>query len=191
MSKYKYYLRKPKSEIVKDFLYWLTVSGAVAIAATSPYFGANLWKAFKLRKEYKKEKICSVFYRLKRRGCIEIKKRGHQIYISLTEKGKKEAGWLQINALKIKKPKEWDKKWRIVIFDISQIKKIYREAFRGKLKELGFQPLQKSVWIYPFDCQDEIELLKDFFGLTEKEVRLIVSSDIGKPDQLKEMFKLS
>ena len=108
-----------------------------------------------------------------------------------TEKGKKEAGWLQINDLKIKRPKEWDKKWRIVIFDISQLKKIQREAFRGKLKEIGFQPLQKSVWIHPFDCRDEIDLLKDFFGLTEKEVRLIVSPEIGGDEQLKEIFKLN
>jgi DNA-binding transcriptional regulator PaaX len=191
MTRYKYYFRKPKSEIVKDFLYWLMISGAVVVAASSPYFGVNLWRSFRNRKDHKKERICSAFYQLKRRGCIEIKNRGRQIYISLTEKGKKEAGSLQIDALKIKKPKEWDKKWRILIFDIPQLKKIHREAFRGKLKELGFQPLQKSVWIHPFDCRDEIELLKDFFGLTEKEVRLIVSSDIGRINHLKEMFKLS
>jgi DNA-binding transcriptional regulator PaaX len=191
MSKYKYYFRKAKSEIVKDFLYWLMISGAVAVAAGSPYFGVNLWKAFKRRKKYESKKIYDVFYRLKRRNCIEIKNRGYQVYISLTEKGKKEAGWLQINALKIKKPKKWDKKWRIVIFDIAQLKKIQREAFRGKLKELGFKPLQKSVWIHPFDCKDEIELLKDFFGLTEKEVRLIVSPDIGKEKELRKIFRLS
>lgn len=191
MSKYKYYFRKPKSEIVKDIFYWLMVSGAVAVAASSPYFGVNLWKSFKQRRKYESKKIYNTFYQLRRRGCIEIKNRGHQIYISLTEKGKKEAGWLQINALKIKKPKEWDRKWRIVIFDISQLKKIYRETFRGKLKELGFQLLQKSVWIHPFDCRDEIELLRDFFGLAEKEVRLIVSSDIGEDGQLKEIFKLN
>ena len=191
MSKYKYYFRKAKSEIVKDFLYWLMISGAVAVAAGSPYFGVNLWKAFKRRKKYESKKIYDVFYRLKRRNCIEIKNRGYQVYISLTEKGKKEAGWLQINALKIKKPKKWDKKWRIVIFDIAKLKKIQREAFRGKLKELGFKPLQKSVWIHPFDCKDEIELLKDFFGLTEKEVRLIVSPDIGKEKELRKIFRLS
>lgn len=191
MAKYKYYLRKPKSEIVKDILYWLMVAGGVAIAATSPYFGLNLWRSFKWRRKYKRKKVSDVFYRLRRRGCVEIKKKGHQIYIALTERGRKEAGWLQIDALKIKKPKTWDRKWRIVIFDISQLKKLYRETFRGKLKELGFYPLQKSVWIHPFDCRDEIELLKDFFGLTEKEVRLILAKDIGRDDWLKKIFKLS
>ncbi len=190
MSKYKYYFRKPKSEIVKDILCWLMVAGAVSIAATSPYFGLNLWKGFKHRRKYQRKKVEDAFYRLRKEGCIGTKKKNHQIYIALTEKGKKKAGWLQINDLKIKKPKNWDKKWRIVIFDISQLKKLYREAFRGKLKELNFVPLQKSVWIHPFECRDEIELLKDFFGLSEKEVRLIITQEIGKDNWLKKIFKL-
>ena len=192
--KYKYYFRKPKSEIVKDILYWLAVGGAVCIAATSPYFGINLMRGvkrwLKYRKTYAKKRITDTFKRLERQGCIKIERRGYQIYIRLTEKGKKMAGWLQVDALKIKRPKRWDKKWRIVIFDISQLKKFYREAFRGKLKELGFFPLQKSVWIFPFDCRDEIELLREFFGLSQKEMRLIVAQDIGPDDWLKKKFKI-
>jgi len=191
MSKYKYYFRKPKSEIVKDILYWLVVGGAVSIAATSPFFLTNLLKGFKRGQKYKRKKIYNAFYILRKEGCIEIKKKNHQIYISLTDKGKKKAGWLQIDVLKIKKPKKWDGKWRIIAFDIAQLKRIYRDAFRGKLKELGFYPLQKSVWIHPFDCRDEIELLREFFGLGEKEVRFIVTEDIGKDDWLKKIFKIS
>ena len=191
MSKYKYYFRKPRSEIIKDVLSWLLTAGVVVIAATSPYFITSLAKSFKNKRlrRYKRKKISDAFYRLRKEGCVEIAKRGHQIYISLTEKGRKKAGWLQIDSLKIKRPKKWDGKWRIVIFDIAQLKKLYREAFRGKLKELGFYPLQKSVWIHPFNCSDEIELLKYFFGLSEKEIRLIVAEDIGQDDWLKKIFK--
>ena len=45
--KYKYYFRKPKSEIAKDILYWLAITGAITIALTSPYFGRNLLKGLK------------------------------------------------------------------------------------------------------------------------------------------------
>jgi len=193
MTKYKYYFRKPRSEIIKDILSGLAIAGAIYIAASSPYFVLNLERGIKkwLReKKYKKKRVYDAFYRLRKEGCIKIEKKNHQIYISLTEKGKKKAGWLQIDSLVIKKPKKWDKKWRIVIFDISQLKKLYREAFRGKLKELGFYPLQKSVWVYPFDCRDEIELLQEFFGLSEKELRVIITEDIGKDDWLKKIFKL-
>lgn len=166
------------------------ITGAVSVAATSPYFGLSLLKRFTQEEKYKRRKVYDAFYRLRKEGCIEVKKKNRQIYISLTEKGRKRAGWFQIDNLRTKKPKKWDHKWRVVIFDIAQLKKFYREAFRGKLKELNFYPLQRSVWIYPFDCRDEIELLRDFFGLTEKEIRLIITQDIGRDDWLKKIFKL-
>jgi len=97
---------------------------------------------------------------------------------------------MQIDDLEIAKQKKWDKKWRLVIFDIAQIKKIYREAFRGKLKDLGFRSLQKSVWVHPYECQVEIELLKDFFGLSDKELRLIVAQSIGIDEEFKKEFRL-
>ena len=121
---------------------------------------------------------------------IEVKKQGRQIYISLTKEGKRKAGIFQINSLRIKRPQKWDKKWRLVIFDISQLKKMHREAFRGKLKELGFCLLQKSIWINPFDCRAEIEVLRDFFGLSEKEIRVVTAENIGDDNKLKENFKL-
>jgi DNA-binding transcriptional regulator PaaX len=194
LVKYKYYFRKPKSEIVKDIIYGLFVVGVFTIASSSPKFWWKLWEAIlkgKLKSNYPKKKVYNAFQTLLKRGDVEIKRRGKQIYIYLTEKGKARAGWLQINDLKIKRPKKWDGKWRIVIFDISQLKKFYREAFRGKLKELSFYPLQKSVWICPFDCQAEIELLRKFFGFSEKELRLIVAEDIGEAKELKKFFKLS
>ncbi len=195
LRKYKYYFKKPRSEIIKDIFNWLLIAGAVGVAATSPYFGINLWKEFKRwgqkRKKYSRKRTYDAFYNLRRQGLIEIQKRNHQIYIALTEKGRKKAGWLQIDSLKIKRPKKWDGEWRVVIFDISQLKRLYREAFRGKLKELGFYPLQKSVWLHPFDCRAEIELLKDFFGLSEKEIRLIIAKDIGSDIQLKQFFNLA
>jgi DNA-binding transcriptional regulator PaaX len=190
VGKYKYYFRKPKSEIAKDILRYLLVAGMVYVAASSPYFTIRLLRGIKKWKKYPGKKLSSTFCRLKKQGCLKIEMKNRQIYISLTEKGRKKAGWLQIDALKIRKPKKWDGKWRIVIFDISQLKKFFREAFRGKLKELGFYPLQKSVWVIPYDCWDEIELLKDFFGLTEKEVRVILAEEIGRDDQLKKFFKL-
>jgi len=191
MTKYKYYLRKPRSEIIKDILLVLATGGLICLAATSPYFGVNLIRGISRWKKYKPRKLTDAFKRLQKRGCIEIEVIRNQIYIRLTKEGRKLAGWMQIDALRIKRPKKWDGNWRLVIFDISQMKKSHREALRGKLKQLGFYPLQKSVWIHPFECRDEIELLRDFFGLSEKEMRLIVARDIGKDDWLKEHFKLS
>jgi len=131
MSKYKYYFKQPKSEIVKEVFQWLTTAGVVCIAVTSPYFILNLIRAYKRSKrkdsyDYPKKRMYDTFYNLKKAGHIKIRKEGKQIYISLTKKGRKKADWLQINDLKVKKPRKWDGKWRIVIFDIAQIKKFYR-----------------------------------------------------------------
>lgn len=191
MTRYKYYFRKPKSEIVKDIFKWLAVAGAVCIAASSPYFAVNLMRSMKQGKKYEKGKVYDAFYNLKRQGCLDIKKMNNQIYISLTEEGKKKAGRFQISSLEIKKPKKWDNKWRVVIFDISQLKRTKREAFRGKLKELNFYPLQKSVWVCPYECRDEIELLREFFGLDKKEIRLLVVQDMEDDTFLRKIFKLS
>lgn len=191
IKKYKYYFRKPKSEIVKDVLAGLLITGAISVAATSPYFVNNLLKNYGQWKKYPKKKTYNAFYLLRKQGCINFEKQNHQIYISLTEKGKKKAGMFQIDSLKINRPKIWDKKWRIIIFDIAELKKIFREAFRGKLKELGFYPLQKSVWVFPFGCQAEIDLLKDFFGLSNDEIKLITAEKISNDNKLKEIFKLN
>jgi len=166
------------------------MAGLVYVAAGSPYFILNVMKEFKNRKKYGRKKVYDTFYTLQKQGYIKIGKRNHQIYISLTEKGKKKAGRFQIDNLKIKKPIKWDRKWRLVIFDISQLQRIKREAFRGKLKDLGFAPLQKSIWIHPYPCKDEIDLLKEFFGLSLKELRLITAESIGDDTYPRGVFKL-
>lgn len=197
MSKYKYYFRKPTSEIVKDILRILAIAGAFYISCSSPRFVHKVYKNlidyfvnFQGFGKYDKKRIRDTFYKLLKRGEIIIRKEGKQIYISLTEKGRKRANWMQIDALKLKKPKQWDKKWRLVIFDISELKRIHREAFRGKLKELNFYPLQKSVWVSPWPCGNEISLLRDFFGLSEESIRLIETNKIEKDDKLREFFSL-
>lgn len=191
LRKYRYYFKKPRSEIVKDIMKWLLISGTIVVAAQSPYFIVNLLRNYRTWKKYPKKKVGDTFSNLRKQGFLEIEREANQIYIRLTEEGRKRAGMFQINDLEIKKPRKWDRRWRIVIFDISQLKKRYREAFRGKLKELGFYCLQKSVWVHPFECQGEIELLKDFFGLSEDELRLIVAEELGNDNKLRGHFKLT
>lgn len=192
MSKYKYYFKRPKSEVTKDILRWLAFAGLVFVGAGSPYLIPAIIKDIKLSKKYKnKRHLYNAFYRLKKAGCIEFHKRNRQIYISLTDEGKKRAGIYQIDSLEIKKPKNWDGRWRFVFFDIPQLHKIKREVFRGKLKELGFYPFQKSVWVHPYKCDDEIRILRDFLGLTSKDVQVITAEKLEDDSFLKKVFKLA
>ncbi|OGZ24586.1 MAG: hypothetical protein A2896_00535 [Candidatus Nealsonbacteria bacterium RIFCSPLOWO2_01_FULL_43_32] len=190
MKKYKYYFRKPRSEITKDILTLLLISGGIALAATSPYFGIAIWKSLKNRNKYPKTKVSSKFCELRKRGFIMLEKDGHDIKLTLTPKGEKMAGYMQINRMKIQPPKKWDSLWRVLTFDISNLKTAQRNTIRKLLKELGFQCLQKSVWVHAFNCKAEIEIIKDFFELKENEVRLIVAKDIGDNRELKRKFSL-
>lgn len=190
MTKYKYYFKKPKGEIVKDILDCLLAAGAITVVATSPYFLTNILRAMFSNDRYKKKSVETAFYRLRKEGCIKIKRRGHQIYVSLTDDGRKKAGWMQINHLAIKKPNKWDAIWRIIIFDIANEHRVKREAFRGFIKRLGCYPLQKSVWVHPYDCRDEIELLRSFFSFDDKELRIVEAKRISDDRELKNFFGL-
>lgn len=191
MSQYKYYFRKPRSAIVKDILSWLAVGGLICLAATSPFFILNIVKNFKKGNKYNNKKVYDAFYNLRRQGCVNIQKKNNQIYISLTNKGKERAGRYQIDNLRIKKMKKWDKKWRIVIFDIPEKKKVAREALRGKLKDLGFAKFQDSAWVTPFPCENEINFIKLVFDLSDFWLDVILTEDIGSKDrQFRKLFNL-
>ena len=52
--------------------------------------------------------------------------------------------------------KRWDKRWRILIFDIPEKIRWKRDVFRGKLKTLGFGMVQQSVWVSPHPFEDDV-----------------------------------
>jgi CRISPR-associated endonuclease Cas2 len=71
-----------------------------------------------------------------------------------------------LSEIDIVKPKIWDKKWRVVIFDIPEEKRHRRDLLRRKLQELNFIQIQKSVYVYPFECNNEISMISDLLYLT-------------------------
>lgn len=87
------------------------------------------------------------------------------IKIVLTEFGKNKALEYNIDDIKIKIPSQWDKKWRVVLFDIPEKQRGARDALRTKLKELGFYEMQKSVFVFPFECRNEIDFVIEFFDI--------------------------
>lgn len=111
------------------------------------------------------------------------------ITLFLTDKGKKKALCFDIEKIQIKKPKVWDGVWRMVIFDVPENLKRGRNALAVKLKKLGFFPVQKSVFIYPYECRDEIDFIVEVFDL-RPYVRFIVVKEIDTERELKKHFGL-
>lgn len=138
-------------------------------------------KSFDLSEDktgYDKKKIHGALGNLKRQKLVEVLKYdGDRVSIRLTNKGKRRIREYSIDTLEIKNSEKWDKKWRIVIFDIPNKYKQAREALREKIKQLGFKQLQKSVWIYPYECEDEVLFIAEIFEV-ERYVEIITAEKL-------------
>ncbi len=58
--------------------------------------------------------------------------------------------------------KPWNKKWRIIIYDIPEEKSEIRDKLSYILAEFGFKRLQRSVWLSPFTHQWIIKKINNF-----------------------------
>ncbi|OGZ76833.1 MAG: hypothetical protein A3G45_02460 [Candidatus Staskawiczbacteria bacterium RIFCSPLOWO2_12_FULL_37_15] len=185
-------------EITKDTLLILAVVGILAIAATSPFFLINIARWLIKHKKYSKNGggdideagLAKSLWGLNKNKIIIIKKQKDKFTVRLTEKGKKIVKEILFDGMSIEKQKIWDKKWRIVIFDIPERKRRHmRDAMRHKLQTIGFYQLQKSVWVHPYPCEKEIQLLCEVFKINPF-VNIITAEKIYNGDILLKHFKL-
>ncbi|MFA6552718.1 MAG: hypothetical protein WCT19_04450 [Candidatus Paceibacterota bacterium] len=107
----------------------------------------------------------------------------------LNKEGRKLALHFDIYNIRIKKPTKWDEYWRIVIFDIPERFKKLRNLLRFHLQNMGFVELQKSVFVHPFPCFDEIEYIIETYKI-RKYVRTILAKKIDNELDLKRHFDL-
>ncbi len=107
----------------------------------------------------------------------------------LSENGKQRALRFNIDKLEIKKPEKWDRKWRIVMFDIPEKLKRLRDSLRLHFQEIGLIELQKSVLVYPYPCNHEIEFILELYN-ARKYVRFVLVETIDNELHLKNKFNL-
>ncbi len=119
--------------------------------------------AYGTGKDVKKSEIARVLKRLRENGLVEEIKLKDDIIFKLTLAGEELTG---------SDPKEWDGKWRIVVFDIPEQKRLVRDLFRRNLKKWGFKHLQRSVWISKRDVFDKLTSYIQELGI-EKWVSVI------------------
>ena len=108
----------------------------------------------------------------------------------LTDKGKKKVITFNIDNMEIKKPKAWDKKWRMVIFDIPEKKRAARDVLREILKRMSFYEFQKSVFVHPYPCQDEIDYLIEYYEI-RPYVRIVTATELDNELHLCKIFNVS
>ena len=170
----------------KKFLkYLVTIGGVVALSILAPQLPYAILRAYFRQKRFNKTKFKADLKRWQRQKMIEWKEIDGQIQIKITENGKKRALRYKFDELFIKKPSDWDKKWRLVVFDIPEKKRLARDVLRAKLKELGFLKIQKSVFIYPYECKEIITLLGEIYEIKPYVRYFIVESTEDNSDLLK------
>jgi len=112
------------------------------------------------------------------------------VSIVITEKGETLAMRYDPDKMQIAKAVRWDRKWRMVIFDIPEKRRAGRDALREKLKKLGFYEFQKSVWVFPYSCEREIKFLAEFFEV-QQYIRILTVQDVSMDADLKLHFGLN
>ncbi|TSC92166.1 MAG: phenylacetic acid degradation operon negative regulatory protein [Candidatus Berkelbacteria bacterium Licking1014_85] len=120
---------------------------------------------------------------LKRQGYIETFIEKKEQYIELTNKGVEKINKFAFEESRINQTKKWDKKWRVIIFDIPEKFKRERDIFSNKLTQLGLHRLQKSIFVYPFKCTEEIYRVTQRLNI-EKYVLIMISEIIQGEEEV-------
>jgi len=132
------------------------------------------------------ERFKKGIYNLKRSGYVKPIKNNS---FKFTRKGKK---WYQENAFKYSPFRigKWDGKWRVVFFDIPEELRKKRDVLRYRLKNLGFYSLQKSAFVMPFECENEVAEITSKLRIN-RYVDILTVESIGiKKSELKKIFNL-
>lgn len=117
-------------------------------------------------REFDKKRFRDNLNRLKKEGFVKIYLKNNVNQVELTNKGKDKVKLILTENFEYQYPKKWDKKWRLIIFDIPNKKRKARDILRFRLKTLGCFPLQESVFVFPFDCKEVIDYIKNLYEVT-------------------------
>jgi len=178
--------RKKRADLQKLILNTVGVAGGIGVALIAPGVFVALGKLGLIPHKRQADTIRAARQRLVQHGLLVWE----GTRLRLTEKGERKLRLLELHNYQIPKPKRWDKRWRVLIFDIPEKRKGLREKIRRTLSAVGFVRLQDSVWIYPYDCEDLITLLKADFKIGKDMLYMIVDT-LEYDDPIRAKFNLS
>ncbi|MDO8517750.1 MAG: hypothetical protein Q7S26_00455 [bacterium] len=164
--------RTRRANLKKIVLNTVAVAGVLSIGLVAPKVLGAMGKLGFLPTKRQKEFIRASRERLVRHGLLRYEGK----LLRLTQKGEAVLRSLEFRDFVSKKPKRWDGKWRVLIFDIPERQRALRDKIRITLFKIGFVRLQNSVWLYPYDCEDLITFLKADFKVGKNLLYLVVDA---------------
>ena len=174
-----------RNRLQKIILGSVALAGIISVGLVATNVIGAMDKLGLLPRPRQREYVSSSAAKLVKRDLLRFK----DGYYQLTEKGERLLRRLELSDYRLNKPGRWDGKWRMVIFDIQEKKRKIRVQIRRILGQTGFYRLQDSVWVYPYDCEDIIGLLKTDLGVG-KEILYIIANEIENDKHLRSEFGL-
>ncbi len=179
--------RMRRTKINKAIIGAISVAGVLAVGALAPGVMGALGKMKLIPQE--RYRVKTTLGRMIQKEYVQMEKRGGKQYIKLTPKGERFARMMQEGTIIPGAPSRWDGKWRIVTYDFHGQATVLRRRVRELLLAWGFSMLHQSVWIYPYDCEDLIFILKQEFKLG-KGLLYIIAEEVENDLALRLHFKL-
>jgi len=155
------------------------------------FLGETLKSKSSLTKKEKERKVLRVLKNLERRQIIALEEKDDKVFVYLKDKNNPKIIEYSIKKLLDfkKKKKKWDGRWFMVFFDVPEMQRNKRNYLRDFLKKLGFYQYQKSVYIFPYECEKEVALIRKIIE-GAKYMRYIIAEKIEEENKIKRYFGL-
>lgn len=176
-----------RDEVVHVVLSTLLAVGLITVAIAAPN-AVQLFGHFKPKNTRERERIKRAVVRMEKQGLIR-QKGALDGYFVLTAQGKAKALRHNIEKMRIARQKKWDGKWRLIMFDVPEEKKPARQAINYALKKIGCTHYQKSVFITPYPCAKEIDIVGEAFDVREY-ICIVVAESIEKNSVFEKKFEV-
>lgn len=179
-----------RSEFKQKILLALSTGVALGLSRSPDRYFKILNSAVKKWKDFERKRLYRAVREFYRDRLVDYREDDYgNVKIVLTKEGIEKALIFKLDEMEIKRPKKWDGLWRMVIFDIPEKNKKAREALRKKLQDFGFRELQKSVFVFPYECEDEINFITEVFQI-RPHVRFVRAKDFTNEEQVRLDFGL-
>ncbi|MEX0930272.1 MAG: hypothetical protein WDZ79_01195 [Candidatus Paceibacterota bacterium] len=179
------------TKLQKAILGSVALAGGISVVVVAP----NAVQALKFiapgifKNKKRSDAVGRSLERLKEKGLLREQRRGDKMWLEVTSDGRGLTSLAYSGVLRPKQQKRWDGKWRILMFDVAEKQRVQRNKLRRTLVSFGFVQLQKSAWVYPYPCDDLVQLLKRDLYITKSAV-YIVAEEIERDTDLRSHFGL-
>ena len=179
--------RHRKEKIQQYVLAAIGVAGSLALAAAAPNVAGMFARTISNLPQMR-SRTRSAANKLAQKGLIRFVERDRRTVLEITPEGSRVLA-LELAKKSLAKKRKWDGRYRIVAFDIPQRLKKRRDTLRRTVRSLGFLHLQHSMWVFPYDCEELVMLLKSELKLG-KYIVYMIADEIENDGWIRRHFKL-